>query len=626
MTAHQLTFEPETTTPPPSLDHPAFSNLDRHFARLMARLSGETSPALALAAALVSRQQTLGNICLDLRSIAGTNHLLAPDTEPIQMPPLKAWLKELRHSLVVGAPGEFNPLILDAASRLYLHRYWNYENQLAQAIEQRAAAPKDDLDRELLRKGLKRLFPKESSGDTDWQKVAAFAALRSRFCVISGGPGTGKTRTVVVLLALLLEQNPRLRIAIAAPTGKAAARLQESIKKTKLELDCADAIKALLPEAATTVHRLIGIVPDSPSPRFTLKNPLAADVVVVDEASMVDLALMAKLFAAVPANARFVLLGDKDQLASVEAGAVLGDICQNEAVRSFSGEFAASYQAVTGEKLRAQEIQSPVQPLADAMVQLETNYRFGSGTRLFQLSQSINEGDAETALGLLRNSNEQGVSSIPLPRPEHLKRHLQERVVDHFKRCLHASDPGAALDQFSRLRVLSALRQGPYGVVSLNNTVEAILRDAGLIEPRATWYPGRPVMITRNDYNLKLFNGDIGLYLPDSESGGHRVFFPGADNTVRKFLHLRLPEHETVHAMTVHKSQGSEFEQVLLMLPDREYPVLTRELLYTGLTRASRSVELWFTEPVFRASVARRITRASGLRDHLWGTDRIEST
>jgi exodeoxyribonuclease V alpha subunit len=627
MSIAEGTFNSKPPQAETSLDHPAFSALDRQFARLLQRLSGEANPSISLAAALVSHQQTRGDICLDLNSIAGTEFLLAPESDPIQIPALAPWVDALGKSSVVGSPGEFKPLILDSASRLYLHRYWIYEHQLAQSIQQRAASSVTEIDRDILKTGLKRFFPNPPGkrSEIDWQKVAAFAALRSRFCVISGGPGTGKTRTVVLLLALLLEQNPALRIAVAAPTGKAAARLQESIKKTMLQLDCAEEIKERLPSEAVTLHRLLGFVPDSPSPRFTAANPLAADVVVVDEASMVDLALMAKLFAAVPPKARLVLLGDKDQLASVEAGAVLGDVCLNEAVRSFSPEFAASFENTTGEEFPANRISAKASPLADAMVHLETNYRFGGDTHLLRLSRAINDGDADTALNLLSGSKDHGLSGVPLPCPEKLKRRLQDKVIEHFTRCLQAPSPAAALEQLGRFRILCVLRQGPYGVVALNKTVEEILREAGLIPPPATWYPGRPVMITRNDYNLKLFNGDIGLFLPDPESGEHRVFFPGPDNTVRKFLHQRLPEHETVHAMTVHKSQGSEFEEVLLVLPDRESPVLTRELIYTGLTRASQSVELWFTPAVLRMAIARQIRRASGLRDSLWGAPPIQT-
>jgi exodeoxyribonuclease V alpha subunit len=313
---------------------------------------------------------------------------------------------------------------------------------------------------------------------------------------------------------------------------------------------------------------------------------------------MVDLALMAKLFQAVPASARVILLGDKDQLASVEAGAVLGDIC------------AAAAPAPAGTN----------HALADCVVQLRKNYRFGQQSGIYRLSNAINEGRTEDVLQILRDCGVKGSTdlvSTPLPRRAELKAALRERVTTGFSEFLKASDPLAALTALSRFRILCALREGPFGVAGLNQMTEEILEAAGLIKPSGPWYNHRPVMVTRNDYNLKLFNGDVGVILPDAPSGDPRAFFPGPDNEVRKFLPLRLPEHQTAYALTVHKSQGSEFDRVLLVLPDRESPVLSRELLYTGITRARKRVELWFEEKVFRAALARRLSRTSGLRDAL---------
>jgi exodeoxyribonuclease V alpha subunit len=258
--------------------------------------------------------------------------------------------------------------------------------------------------------------------------------------------------------------------------------------------------------------------------------------------------------------------------------------------------------------------------LADCVVQLRKNYRFGQQSAIYRLSNAINEGCAEEALHILRDGGANAATdlvSTPLPRRAELKAALRARVTTGFSEFLKAPDPLAALAALARFRILCALREGPFGVTGLNQSAEDILEEAGLIRPQNAWYARRPIMITRNDYNLKLFNGDIGLLLPDSDSGEPRAFFPGPDNTLRKFLPLRLPEHETAYAMTVHKSQGSEFDRVLLILPERESPVLSRELLYTGITRARTSVELWFDEKVFRAALARRVTRTSGLCDAL---------
>ncbi|HYV30297.1 MAG TPA: exodeoxyribonuclease V subunit alpha, partial [Candidatus Binatia bacterium] len=435
------------------------------------------------------------------------------------------------------------------------------------------------------------------------------------------GPGTGKTHTVGVLLALLLEQarGQPLRIALAAPTGKAAARLQESIKKLKPGLPCGDEIKAALPEEAFTVHRLLGSLPDSACLKYNAENPLPFDVVVVDEASMVDLALMSKLFAATAPAARIILLGDKDQLASVEAGAVLGDICHG----AFDCQLPIA-DCRLGSIQPALPLAFPPianRNLAGCIAQLRKNYRFGADNGILALSTAINRGDAERALELLSAAGKElaGIRWAALPTPNQMKERLREQVLGGFGDMLRAPDPRSALQGLNRFRILCALRQGPHGVETSNRLVELILAEAGLISTHSQWYSGRPVMVTRNDPHLKLFNGDIGIILPAGATGEPRAWFLGADNALRSLLPLRLPAHETVFAMTVHKSQGSEFENVLLVLPDRVNPVLTRELVYTGVTRASRRVELWFTPPVFRAAVARRVERTSGLREALWG-------
>jgi exodeoxyribonuclease V alpha subunit len=602
----------------------AFSELDRHFAAFSEAQAGGEQPLVGLAAALVSHKRGEGHICLDLRAIAGSRFPDMPveGVKPIQLPRLKEWTKALIRSPVVGSPGEFKPLVLGACHRLYLHRYWEYEQTLAAAILKRAADLPPQPDPPTLRQGLQALFPPEPGETVNWQCVAALAAVRRKFCVISGGPGTGKTHTLVLILALLLElKRPRrLRIAVAAPTGKAAARIQDSIRTVKATLACDETIRAQLPEQSTTIHRLLGYLPDSARFRHDADNPLPFDVVAVDEASMVDLALMAKLFQAIHASARVILLGDKDQLASVEAGAVLGDICSAAANEPVGTRSTASLTSRAENGTRWNASLPTTRALSDCVVQLKKNYRFGQQSAIYRLSNAINEGRADDALQVLKDSGANAaadVVSAPLPRRAGLKEALRTRVTAGFSEFLRAADPPAALAALARFRILCALREGPFGLTGLNQATEAILAEAGMIQPQNPWYARRPIMITRNDYSLKLFNGDIGLILPEGDEGEPRAFFLGPENTLRKFPPLRLPEHETAYAMTVHKSQGSEFDRVLLILPDRESPVLSRELLYTGITRARTSVELWFDEKVFRAALARRVTRTSGLCDAL---------
>ena len=504
---------------------------------------------------------------------------------------------------------------------LYLYRYWNYEKRLAASLRARGSSGGATVDESLLKDSLRRLFPGDDPKETDWQKVAAYASVVKNFCVISGGPGTGKTFAVAKILALLLEQSKtrHLRIALAAPTGKAAARLKEAIQNAKEKLACPEEIKAAIPEEASTIHRLLRSIPGSPYFQHNEKNPLPADVVVVDEASMVDLALLSKLAAAVPTSARLILLGDKDQLASVEAGAVLGDICDTGHIHNFSTQFCRDLKTIAGEEVEASPDGRDELAMQDCIVQLKKSYRFGEDSGIGAASQAVNDGDSGLALGLLKSGGYKDIQWQELPRPEALSRALRKDIIAGFSPYLKATEPEKAFDLFNRFRILCALREGPFGVYTLNLLAEQVLRKEGLIKQEGRWYFGRPLIITRNDYNLKLFNGDVGIILPDSESSREpRAYFPSEEGTIRKFPPLRLPEHETVYAVTVHKSQGSEFNNVLLLLPDAEAPVLTRELIYTGITRAREKVTVWAKEEVFRTAISRRIERTSGLRDALW--------
>ena len=596
------------------------SDLDIQLGRFLAKLSGGEKAEVALAAAMASHYQGEGNICLDLLSLAG-KPILEDGIGKLSFPELKKWLSILEKSPVVGRPGEFRPLILDG-SRLYLYRYWDYETKLANILRARTAGDWEKVDEAALEDGLARLFPEDGQGDTDWQKVAAFASITMKFCLISGGPGTGKTFTVAKMLALLLEQPgaEKIRIALAAPTGKAAARLQEAIKSSREKLSCKEDIKKLIPEEASTIHRLLGSVPDSPYFRHNAENPLPVEVVVVDEASMVDLALLSKLAQAVPPTARFILLGDKDQLASVEAGAVLGDICDTGKVHGYSQRFCDALKKIAGEDVACPTEGGDGPGIRDSIIQLRRSYRFGAVSGIGEVSRAVNEGDGVRAMELMKSGSYGEIQWKEIPRPEDLPAVLKDRIIEGFSAYLKETDPARAFDLFNRFRILCALREGPHGIHYMNLLAEDALRNERLIHRDSRWYPGRPVMITRNDYNLRLFNGDVGITLPDPKLENElRVFFPSLDGPMRTFPPLRLPDHETVYAMTVHKSQGSEFEQVLLLMPDRNVPVLTRELVYTAITRAKEKVEVWGKEDVFKGAISRRIERISGLREALWG-------
>ncbi|MCS7337552.1 MAG: exodeoxyribonuclease V subunit alpha, partial [Verrucomicrobiae bacterium] len=650
------------------LESPVFTDLDRQFAKFVARLAGTTSPEVVLAAAMLSRARADGHTCLDLRAVAGSIFPQQPvdNVEPIACPEFGAWTRELTATAVVGAPGEFKPLILDQAGRLYLHRYWEYEHALATEINRRGSASAGAPPQKAFQQILERFFP-AAPGDAEpnWQRIAAQVAVQKQLCVISGGPGTGKTWTLVRILALLVELagDKPIQIAVAAPTGKAAARVQEEIRKAKSQLQCSEAAKARLPERALTIHRLLGASRDATAFRFNRANPLPFDVVAVDEAGMVDLALMARLVDALAPHSKLILLGDKDQLASVEPGAVLGDICAGLEPQPVPGGKKDLYP---GANLAAPARTAPT--LAACIVQLQKNYRFSPQSQIYRLSRAVNAGDAAEAIRILRDAPpdaESAVRWVELQSYAELKTLLAQRLVTGFADYFAAQTPADALNALARFRVLCALREGPFGVMHINRLAEQIFEDAGLITVTGPFYPRRPVMITRNDYNLQLFNGDTGAILPhqpeadatpeaqtakgepakiplDTRAGASaarganpigtlptgneefgreravRAFFAGPEGGLRAVLPARLPEHETAYAITVHKSQGSEFDHVLVILPDRDVPLLTRELIYTGITRARKTVEIWAPEPVLATAITRRTTRSSGLRDALW--------
>ncbi|MGC9975535.1 MAG: exodeoxyribonuclease V subunit alpha [Syntrophales bacterium] len=615
-----------------SLNNKYFSDLDVHFARFMWRLSGSQVPEILLAAALLSRFTREGNICLDLPSVEGrTVSDNDNGTDAIVLPALAKWSDILMRCKVVGRPGDYKPLILDNRSRLYLHRYWEYERALVDFIKDRIQNGDDENnDRdikegniELFRESLSRLFPRTLDDDGQ-ARIAAVTAFLKRFSVIAGSPGTGKTTVVAKVLALLVEQSKGkvLRIAIAAPTGKAAFRLQESIRKNREKLASPDAVKAAIPDNARTIHRLLGSLRNSPYFRFNKRNPLPFDLVVVDEASMVDLPLMSKLVQAMPSEARLILLGDRDQLSSVEPGAILGDICGGEEPKSYSANFAATFKAITGHDLAGFDAGSTA-GVQDCIVGLKKNYRFAEDKGISRACKEVNAGNGLSAMSIMRSGIYGDISWSDVRGPDTMASGVRDVVNKRFKKYLKATELHGhsedVLDFFEEFRILCAVRQGPFGVVALNRLVERVLKEANLLQPEGQWYSGRPIMITRNDYNLRLFNGDVGVILPDcGQDNELRAFFRDGGGNIRKFPPVMLPEHETVFAMTVHKSQGSEFDTVLFILPDYDSPVLTRELIYTGITRAKKNVKIWGREEIFRAAVSRRIIRKSGLYDALY--------
>ncbi len=633
------------------------------FARFIASLGG-ASPQLMLACVLLSELEGRGHSCLLLAELAGDPApLLGLDAEEwtalraavAAVAPwprnVAAWRKLLAECEQVWPVGDLDfqqPLILDG-ERLYLRRYWRDETQVAHAVRARAlggllASDADD-QTGAVRHWLDILFPAGQQADgVDWQKTACAVAMRGELGIITGGPGTGKTYAVARLLALLFAtsggQQSGLRVALAAPTGKAAARLKQSIDVALAGLD--QRVLAVMPQrelgAARTLHSLLGARPDTRAFRHHAGNQLEVDVLIVDEASMIHLEMMAALLAALPSSARLILLGDKDQLASVEAGAVLGDLCHHAEAGGYDAETLSYVQASTGQQL-PEHYAGRAGPIAQQTVMLRKSMRFGGP--IGQLALAVNGGDAASAVRILRaGSGGEDGAKVAWTDPAAPRDLLQLALAgregapggyrDYLRLVAQGQGDGehlgwvqTVLKAFETFRILCAVRDGEWGVSGLNDAIEKQLQAAGLLRRSGEWYVGRPVMVTRNDYGTGVFNGDIGLTLPDpARPGALRVYFSEGD-TVRSVLATRLRNVDTAFAMTVHKSQGSEFRHTVLVLPKEGGGVLARELIYTGITRAREFFTLLTPNgQVLLEAIAQRTQRASGLRELLESSQR----
>jgi exodeoxyribonuclease V alpha subunit len=510
-------------------------------------------------------------------------------------------------------------LVIDADDRLYLRRHFDYEQRLARRLTQASRPFPRELDA-IVASRLTSLFADQGRGqsEVDWQKVAAALALQRGLTIISGGPGTGKTTTVVNLLACLLYAQPDCRIALAAPTGKAAARMIEAIRSRARNLP--EELRELLPKEAFTVHRLLRSRPDRGFEHDSA-NPLAIDALVVDEASMLDLALATRLFDAVPPTARIILLGDKDQLEAVESGAVFAELSANPVLTDVT---RLSLAALCGIPPAALATSPPAADavLQDAVVWFTRSHRFADGSGIGRLASSLLVATANETIDWLRHSADRSVRWSEGAGRGTVATTLAAATTGYalYGKLIATGnrDPAAATRAFDEFRVLCAMREGPRGTLALNEQIARWIRQAlpAGDEGQGSWFAGRPVMVARNDYALRLFNGDVGIALSD-HNGALRVWFPDQQGQFRSLAPAQLPEHETAFAMTVHKSQGSEFGSVLVVLPDRPNRIVGRELLYTAVTRARENVSLHASEAVLRAAIESPSRRRSGLRARL---------
>ncbi|MBN2192422.1 MAG: exodeoxyribonuclease V subunit alpha [Polyangiaceae bacterium] len=596
----------------------AIAPIDLYFAQVLSKLVPGTPEPVRVAGALVSRATRDGHACLSLSRLVATD-LHDPQGVRLSLPLPNvvelAWL--LGRSPLVGDGAVATPLVLDRG-RLYLRRLWQHEQALAAAVRERTHPFGVSILPAVARASLQRCFGPCSTDAPDWQRVAAQLAVLRALTVITGGPGTGKTTTVVGIVALVIEQalaqgRTTPRVLLLAPTGKAASRLVEAIRGAKARLAVEPAVLAGIPEQAATIHRTLGVTRYGLS-RTRPPRMLNADLVIVDEASMVDLTLMHRLVAATPPEARLVLLGDHRQLASVDAGAVLADLCGPSPRPPYSPALGAAVSAAFGEPLPGAVDGSG--GIADSVVELRVSHRFEGASDIGRLAAAILAGDPDGALAACGGGS---VSLVP-PGPDgQLAPGFLRLAVAGFAPYLEARDPEAALAALGRFRVLAAHRGGLEGLEGLNQRIERELVRLRRLRPLGGHYHRRPLLVTQNDHEVGVHNGDVGVVWAPAGDEHPRIWLATGDATARVLSPARVPAHETVFAMSVHKSQGSEFDEVAVVLPKSSSRLLTRELLYTAVTRARERVTLFAAPESLRAAVTRTADRASGLRELLWG-------
>jgi exodeoxyribonuclease V alpha subunit len=573
-------------------------------------------PGLKPYAYLLSRKLRDGHICLDLNTIN-----VQPEEIPDWCRNLPRGDKPLRSIPLVARNGdEKQPFVLHN-NHLYIQRYFRYETGFINSIlnllnaEQKAAKQRlaelnahTGLINKLLT-GNSKASAKENTSDelTDWQVAAAISGILNNFTIITGGPGTGKTTTVAKILSVLFTIHPNLKVALAAPTGKAAARMAESLRNTKIPLPkkIAEKFQALAP---ATIHRLLKWQSGTPYFRFNRNNPLHHDVVIIDECSMIDLALFAKLLEAIGPDTRIILLGDKDQLASVEAGSLFGDLCNSlPRLNFFTKQRAAVINRFISDPKRyitpSQISKGDAHPLFEHLVELKQSHRFATGYGIGQFSKAIISGDMAT----LQQPNEQVMIDTTYSTE------LFEKFVAGYAAFIKEKNIREALRKMNMLRVLCAVRETDQGLYAANNAIERLLHDRKLIAVNSEFYENRPIILTRNYYEYNLFNGDVGI-IRRNHKGVLMAWFEDSAGELKSILPGYLSEAETVFAMTIHKSQGSEYDEVLVVLPARpDISILTRELLYTAVTRAKKRVYIQGSMEVIATAASRRVERVSGI-------------
>jgi exodeoxyribonuclease V alpha subunit len=584
-----------------------FNDVHRQFAELF------DTENLKPYAYLVSKKLSEGHICVKIDEMEFTD---LPDAYSRFDIDKNILIKE---PFVAAANEQIQPFILHN-DRLYLQRYFNYEtiilNRIYHFLETEKSLKNERIH--LLknyRDFIAGLFENknENSNITAWQTVAGISAAVNNFTIITGGPGTGKTTTVAKILTILFKLNPDIKIALAAPTGKAASRMADSLKNSKFNVE-----KALLQKfqflEPFTIQRLLGFISDSPYFKHNASNPLNYDVVIIDESSMMDVALFAKLMDAIGSKTKLILLGDKDQLASVEAGSLFGDLCQSQQMLNlFSSEkasFINSFISESENKISLENINEKTNhPLFEHVIELRKSHRYSDQKGIGKFSKAVINNDREAIQNFFRNNDEQVFIDTDYAE------NIFKEFVTGYEEFILEKDIKKALQKLNKLRFLCAVREGEHGVRSINLKIEKYLQEKRLINLSTIFYKNRPIIITKNHYDLNLFNGDVGIIRAD-ENGELKAWFENNENDLKSFSPAYLSSCETVFAMTIHKSQGSEFNEVMVILPDsHDIPILTRELLYTAVTRAKSKVFIQATEEVILQSAEKFVKRSSGIKD-----------
>ncbi|HMA65204.1 MAG: exodeoxyribonuclease V subunit alpha [Fibrobacterota bacterium] len=595
-----------------------FTDFDHHLADFLCKLDKEYNDIVYLSVAVLSSALRSGNICLDLNLVSSAE--IALTTEQCSFsafPDAATWITRLKQSDVCGIPGEYKPLILDT-TRLYFYRRWFDEQQVAEYFLSKATTEFPSMIFEHL--DLIRSFFTNNNSEIDYQYLSAILSLANKCCIINGGPGSGKTTTVVKILALHLILYPESqRIGLAAPTGKAAARLKSAIMHAVNELPCTDTIKKAIPSDAVTIHRLLSsnqknAFLDAIGDQTHLRLPYR--ILVVDEASMIDLSLMGQLIKAIHPQCKLILLGDKDQLSSVEAGSVLGDISDCGTEHGYTDSFRSALMRCSSQLTSLPYEHSS---FANSTITLKKSYRFNDTSGIGYLSKAINNGSMQDVLSILNDSNQTECTFRSFASDTDFNVLMQKIITKNFRPLLKCTDTDQAFTLLDNFRILCAVRDGDYGVESINNHIMSQLTPGYRVSSSAI-YAGLPVLVTANDYRMNVFNGDTGIVSrSEKTSNALMIAFKNQDSSIVYHHPGQIQHYEPSYAMTIHKSQGSEFDTVLVILPPQRLPICTRELLYTAVTRAKKRVEIWGTHDSLYACVHSRIIRSSGLRDKIWG-------